>query len=439
MPKKILINLRESVSANLSHNLGLKIMAVLIAIFLWWTVVNIDDPIQSRKYYVEVSVTNPEVVTNEGNSFQVQEGSKTIQVTVKARRKVIEQISVNNISATADMRELQGASVPVRVSISGFEGQYESAQPYPQNIQVDVERTQEKTFPITPVASGNVRDGYVVAGLSVSPQSVDISGPESIVGKISKVVAKVDVTGLAADRKIPTTLVYYDAADNVIQQTHLSSQLDKTGVDVNVTVWETKVVDVVFDTSGIKAADGYLFNGIEYEPQTIKVAASSATLNTLEEIAIPAEALTREDMTESEKVVVDITEYLPVGVILADSDAASIAVEINLEQIGTKRFSIPVRSVKVTGLAENLQLDYGPEQSVAIVFSGRAEALETLTDGSFVASIDLTEYIDAGAFMVPVLISEQPDGCEYAGDAKISITLTLKEETNVEEENNTEM
>ena len=29
-------------------------MAVLFAVFLWWAVVNIDDPIQTKKYLVEV-------------------------------------------------------------------------------------------------------------------------------------------------------------------------------------------------------------------------------------------------------------------------------------------------------------------------------------------------------------------------------------------------
>ena len=60
MMKKILNNLREDIAASLSNNLGLKIIAVLFAIFLWWTVVNIDDPIQTRKYIVDVTVTNPQ-------------------------------------------------------------------------------------------------------------------------------------------------------------------------------------------------------------------------------------------------------------------------------------------------------------------------------------------------------------------------------------------
>ena len=429
MMKKILNNLREDITANLSNNLGLKIIAVLFAIFLWWTVVNIDDPIQTKKYVVDVTVTNPQIIEVEGKSFQVDENSKQVTVTVEARRKVIEEIKVTNIIATADMRERQDSSVPVRVSITGFEGAYVSAKAYPQNIQVNVEKTQEKEFPITAVVRGKVRDGYVVAETTVSPQTVEISGPESIVKKISKVVAQVDVSGLAASRDITTTLIYYDAADNEIKQTYLTSSCDATGVDVHVKVWKTKIVNITFDTSGVKAASGYLFNGIEYEPKTIEIAANSEMLNELTKFEIPAEALMRNNMKESEKVVLDISQYLPEGVILVDQNATSVAVEIMIEQIGTKNFSIPVRSIRVDGLKETFQLAFGPEQSVAIVFTGRSEHLSTLTDDGFVASIDLTEYVEPGEYLVPVVISEQPEGCTYSREAKVKVIISHADET----------
>ena len=156
MKERVLNNLRENVSVSISNNLGLKIMAVLLAVFLWWAVVNVDDPIQSKKFLVDVSVVNPEVIMQMGKSFQVEEDTKQVTITVEARRKVIEQLRFTNIVATADMREMQESTstVPIRISIPGFEGQYVSAKSYPQNIQVNVENTQDKIFPITAVAVG---------------------------------------------------------------------------------------------------------------------------------------------------------------------------------------------------------------------------------------------------------------------------------------------
>ena len=106
----------------LKNNLGLKIIAFVFAVFLWWTVVNIDDPINTKQFYVDVAVTNPEVITNAGKSYQILDDTKTITVTIKARRKVLDEIKSSYIMATADLREMQDSSVPIRVKVIGFEG-----------------------------------------------------------------------------------------------------------------------------------------------------------------------------------------------------------------------------------------------------------------------------------------------------------------------------
>ena len=410
----------------LKNNLGLKIIAFVFAVFLWWAVVNIDDPINTKQFYVDVSVTNPEVITNAGKSYQILDDTKTITVTIKARRKVLDEIRASYISATADLREMQDSSVPIRLKVSGYEGSYESITAYPQNIQVSVENTQKKTFPITMVATGSPRDGYVVGGMTASPQTVDISGPESAVSKISKVVARVDVSEISSDTTIETELIYYDAADNRIDKTLLSSNCDKNGVSVSVDIWPTKKVQMAFDTSDIKTASGYVFTGIEVEPQTIRVAGTVEQLSTLTQLEIQAEELKKRDMSANEEVIIDITTYLPEGIILADSNESNVVVRILVEKAGTKTVLLPVGSIQIENAPSKFNLEKGPEQEVELQFSGSEEALEGLSSENIIASVDLTEYKKAGNHTVTVQVTELPKGCTYIGNATIQIVLTKK-------------
>lgn len=410
----------------LKNNLGLKIIAAVFAILLWWIVVNIDDPIDTKQYSVDVSVTNPEVVTNAGKSYQILDDTNSITVSVRARRKVLGEIKSRYIVATADLREMQDSSVPIRVKIVGFEGSYESATAYPQNIQVSVENTQKKTFPITTVASGTPRDGYVVGSMTASPQTVDISGPESAVSKISKVVAKVDVSELSTDTSIETELIYYDAADNRIDKSLLSSNCDKNGVTVSVDIWHTKKVNVQFDTSQIKPAEGYVFTGIEVEPQTIRVAGTTEQLNALAQLDIKAEELNKTDVSANEEVIIDITKHLPEGIIMADSDESSVVVRILVEKVGTKSILLPVGSIQIENASSKFNLEKGPEQEVELQFSGTKEALESLTSENITAKVDLAEFNTQGTYTVLVQITELPQGCTYIGGATIQIILKKK-------------
>lgn len=410
----------------LKNNLGLKIIAFVFAVFLWWTVVNIDDPINTKQFYVDVAVTNPEVITNAGKSYQILDDTKTITVTIKARRKVLDEIKSSYIMATADLREMQDSSVPIRIKVIGFEGSYESVTAYPQNIQVSVENTMKKTFPITTVSNGTPRDGYVVGSMTASPKTVDISGPESAVSKISKVVARVDVSEISSDTTVETELVYYDAAENRIDKTLLSSNCDKNGVSVSVDIWNTKKVQLQFDTSDIKPASGYAFTGIEVEPQMIRVAGTTELLNALTQLEIRAEELKKRDVSANEEVIVDITKHLPEGIIMADSDESSVVVRILVEKAGTKSILLPVGSVQIENAPSKLNLEKGPEQEVELQFSGSKEALENLSSEKITASVDLSQYTSAGTHTVKVQITELPEGCTYIGEATINIILTKK-------------
>ncbi|MBQ4558845.1 MAG: hypothetical protein IJA54_00790 [Tyzzerella sp.] len=410
----------------LKNNLGLKIMAFAFAIFLWWAVVNIDDPVHTKQYYVDVSVTNPEVITNAGKSYQIIDDTKTITVTIKARRKVLDEIKSSFILATADLREMQDSSVPIRLKVLGYEGSYESVTAYPQNIQVRVENTLKKTFPITTVATGSPRDGYVVGNMISSPQTVDVSGPESVISKISKVVARVDVSEISADTTIETELIYYDAADNRIDKSLLSSNCDKNGVSVNVDIWHTKNVQMSFNTSDIKPAKGYVFTGIEVEPQTIRVAGTVEQLGALTQLEIDAEELKKKDVIANEEIIIDITKHLPEGIIMADSNESNVVVRILVEKAGTKTIMLPVGSIQIENAPSKYNLEKGPEQEVELQFSGSKEALENLSSEKIVASVNLAEYKQTGTYTVAVQITELPEGCAYIGNATIQIILKRK-------------
>lgn len=410
----------------LKNNLGLKVIAVVFAILLWWVVVNVDDPIDTKQYNVNVSVINAEVVTNAGKSFQILDNTNSVAVTVKGRRKVLGAIKASHIVATADLREMQDSSVPIRIKIAGYEGQYEVATAYPQNIQVSVENTMKKTFPITAVSTGSPRDGYVVGDMAVSPQSVDISGPESMVKKISKVVAKIDVSEISQDTTIETELLYYDAAENRIDKSLLSSNCDKNGVTVKVDIWNTKKVKLNFDTSGIATVSGYVFTEIEVEPQVIRVAGTSEQLSAITELEIKADELKKNKLDSNEEVIIDITKYLPDGIILADSDGNNVVVRIIVEKAGTKSILLPVGAIQIESVSEKFVLEKGPEQEVELQFSGSKEALEKLTSDNIIATINLKKITEAGTYDIPVEVTELPEECSYIGSASIQITLKKK-------------
>ena len=406
------------------NNLGLKIVSLLFAVMLWWTVMNIDDPIDTKSFRTEVQILHPEVITDNGYSYRIEDEMTTVEVKVKARSKVLSKIRSSNIVATADLREMQDTTVPIRVSINGFENMYEEATAIPRNIQVETEKTETKSFPITPSYTGTVNDGCVLGRVTVQPQSIEVSGPLSVLGRIAKVAAKVNISGMYDDANLDAEIIYYDSANNILDRSLLSSNRDESGVQVHVEIWKTKEVEVKFDTSAIVPGDGYFFEKIEVEPDTVLIAGDEDDLDNINTIEVPKEVLERQGITESEEIVVDISEYLPKDTKLANTEAANVVVTIFLEKAGTKTIPAPVRSVRIDNLAEGMNLEFGPDQSINLVFEGSSAALGELTYDKVLAVLDLTEYTEEGTFQVPVDVVECPQDCSYIGHDTIEIILT---------------
>ena len=409
------------------NNLGLKIISVLFAVILWWSVMNVDDPVDTKTFHTEVQILHPEVITDNGYSYRIADEMKTIEVKVKARSKVLSQIRVTNIVATADLREMQDTTVPIRVSVSGFENMYEEASAIPRNIQIETEKTETKSFPLTPSYIGTVSEGYVLGKATVQPQSIEVSGPQSVLGRIAKVAAKVNVAGMYEDGELKAEVIYYDSAENILDSSLLSSNRDGSGVNVKVEVWKTKEVSVNFDTSAIVPGEGYYFDKVEVEPSKVLIAGKSSVIQSMTAIEIPKEALAREGITEREEIVVDLREYLPEHTKFVTEEAANVVVSIILDKAGTKSIQAPVRSMRIDNLSQDLNIEFGPDQAVDLMFEGASDALAQLTYDKVLAMLDLSSYTEAGTYQVPVKIVEHPQDCVYVGEVHVQVILTEKE------------
>lgn len=411
----------------LKNNIGLKLLAVLFAVLLWLVVVNIDDPVISKTFSgIPVTVEHSEILTEQQKTYQIVDGTQNVNVTVFAKRRTLSKIKAEDLVVTGDIREMYlDSQIPLTVTINGYEGSYENAVTNPRNLQIQIEENISKTSYITPMATGQVRDGYVLGDLQTDPETVTINGPESLVSKISKVVTEVDVSGLAQDTVISSELVLYDGDNNVIDQSRLANNLGNFGVNVAVTLYKTRTIPIHVDASEVEVREGYHIASVKLAPEQIEVAGPDEVLNEVESINIPAEELSREIIESRTELAVDLTEYLPQNIQLADSMANSVIITIALERDGTRNYELPIGSITVKNLDDSLRMSYGTTDNLEVHVKGEKEALDALSIER-IASINLKDYKKAGSYTVPVQI-ELPEGCTQEGEVEVSIILEEKE------------
>ena len=418
----------------LTENLGLKIIALVFAAFLWLIVVNMDTPIVNDTYGdIPVTILNDDIITSAGDVYQVV-GEQTVSVSVKANREVQDKISREDIVATADIREMDTSTglVPVKVQIPDYAGDYESAEANPRNLQIQREKSGKKVLSLTVSTDGTTpQEGYISGDMTVDPDKITITGAESVLDQIDRAVAKINIEGISEDTTVTAELGLYDVNGNPVNQSQLETNLGDRGIRVSVEVLKEKTVGLVFDVSGTPA-EGYRCTGCTSEPESIRICGKERDVDKVDEIDIPASVLSVSGASAPVEKTVDITPYLPDGVSLVDENAASVAVTAMVEREGTRMIQFLVSSIRINDLAEDLQVNYQPDAEIELKFTGEEDRLEIL-DITNAVSVDLAQYTSPGTYNVPVDV-DLPEGITLEQQVTVQLTLQKKTEESAGED-----
>lgn len=411
---------------NLTTNLGLKVIAFIFAALLWLIVVNLDNPVVSKTFReIPVTIVNDDIITSAGDVYQVV-GEQSVSVVVYATRDISQELDAEDIVATADVTEMDTATglIPIEISIPDYSGDYESAEAVPRNLTIQREKSGKKVLSLSVKAENDPADGYILGNMTVEPEQVTLTGAESVLAQIARAEARVNVEGMTADQKAKAELRLYDADGNVLNPPQIENDLGEEGITVSVEVLKLKSVPIVLDVTGTPA-EGYKYTGGTSTPENLQVCGKSADLEGFDEIEISGSVLDVSGASDTIEKNIDISEYLPEGVRLAEQDLGTVKVTLKVEQEGTRSIDFLVSSLRINNLSEKLQVNYETGAEIVIRVSGDEARLNTL-DITNAVYVDLGGYTTPGTYDIPVKV-DLPDGVTL--EEQVSVSLTLEEKT----------
>ncbi|MBR4718818.1 MAG: hypothetical protein IKP31_01105 [Lachnospiraceae bacterium] len=374
----------------LTNNLGLKLISVALSIILWLVVVSIDDPVISRTFAgIEVEVLNADSITSQGKVYEILDGSNMISVTVTAKRSVLEKISRDYIKATADLKEMTILnSATIDAKVTRYSDLVSSVTPLTKNLKVAIEDLEKRQLSINVETIGTPAKGYVVGSNSPSVNITSVSGPASIVSKLSRAVATVDVSGATSDRRASSKVVLYDGNGDVVNSPMLT--MGVTDIIVDVDILETKEISLTAAISGVPE-EGYAATGmVSVQPETILVAGSGSTYNSLESITIPADDVSVNGASEDVILHLDINDYLPGGIRLAEDDFdGTVTVTAYIGKLENALIDVPSANITIDNIPEDFSaslIDIGGTRRIEV--QGLNENLSVLDPSSITGNID---------------------------------------------------
>ena len=162
----------------LTENLGMKISAVLLSVFLWFFVtsrgqseITLDVPLEFKDIPPAMGIVNTSV--------------KTVSVTVRGHERPMKNLKVSDVRVYVDLgKATKGVDVfyltkdniklPYALSVLNIT---------PSTVKIKLDETASKTVSVKPVLTGEPRNGFFVSAVKVEPKSVVINGLKSDIRK----------------------------------------------------------------------------------------------------------------------------------------------------------------------------------------------------------------------------------------------------------------
>lgn len=418
--KKMLTKLKMS----LTNNIGLKFLAVLIALVLWLAIVNVNDPEKTITVSnIPISVTNESAITSRDMVYNVK-SEQYLNITVSGKRSIVSNLSAEDFRATASLKELSKVnSIPVDVTTknASLGRKITIVKQSAQTILVDVENVEEKDFTDLVVEyTGKVADGYVAGLSSMSTDEVTVKAPTSIIDKIKKVAVRCSLDGTNTNISKKCPVILYDKNNKEIKSDEIELSDKKIRVNVNVLRAKQVPISTINKDELGKPADGYVVDDVILSSDSITVYGSEESLDSIESLDIQDDidvSDAKGDVTQN----IDVTGKLPKG--LSVSGESTITVKVVIKKLITRTFEYDASEVSLNDLSSDLDVQLVTKK-VKVTLQGEEEVISQLTKDDMAISADLGK-VKEGTTTVHVDVAV-PDNTTLMNNVTIKIKAKAK-------------
>ncbi len=188
-----------------TRNRGPKLLAFFLALLIWLIL------IPEEKTYSDRTLTVPLETRNVPPDMElVEKPTATIEVTVRARNRLLNELTASGISARLDLGRatvyqdiypLNGSmiTVPLGAEVVGIS---------PTMVRLKLEKTKQMDLEIVPMIVGKVGEGLRITRIEVTPPRVPVKGPESKIRTRDKVsTSPVDVSNLTQSTTVEADII----------------------------------------------------------------------------------------------------------------------------------------------------------------------------------------------------------------------------------------
>ncbi len=384
-------------------------LSLALAMLLWGWVTQLQDPYRDKIFY-----NVPILASNLADNLQVTTTLPAATVTLSGAASDLKEIPGVTVSLDASNITKPGEyRVPVHVKDVGG---ISSRNVDPKEVQIQVDETQSKVFPLdVDTSTLTTSDSRRISSVKPNVSQVTATGPSSAVERIAKVILPVAVDQQTSTFTADFTPAAVDANGQQIPEVTLLPATITAEVSIET---RGKQVSVVPQVVGVPA-EGYSVQQRAAFPDTIIVDGPPAELDKL--LFVDTEPVDVSGAAQSTSKRVAITN-LPTGLTIVSPVGGIVEVRVAIEDTTSQATVFSALPIQSLGLNGSLTAEITPNQLDVSVHAPRS-LLQSLEAQDVKVIADLTG-LGPGTYTVePKVIV--PRGVTWLGNKPERVTVKI--------------
>ncbi len=362
-------------------------LSFVLAFALWAWVTNENDPEQTyRASQVPVSAVGIP------DNLELVGTVPAVDVTLQGPRSVIQTIDAASLTAEIDLEGVDGpGSYEREVHVNVPDG-IRKVTSEPESITVELDTVVSETFALEVLAPADVPRNLAVTSTIVEPNEVVVTGVQSNVDRVARVLAAVDLGDENGSFSQLVEPFAVDANNERVEPVEIEPGRVRVRVELVVT---GKEVPVFVQCECDSAAEGFVVLGQpQANPANVIIDGPQELLDQVPFIyTMPINTLGYDRTTIIDNVPLDV-ESLPDGVTV---DPSVVDVSVRVEQTTTSR-TLENVPVEVLGAAENTRVVVNPA-TLSIEVVGPLDQIDQLEERDVSIVVDVAG-LEIGAHQV---------------------------------------
>ncbi len=376
------------------------VISCIASVILWMYVASYENTTQTVTLTgLEVKYIGGEDTLQDRNLLVTDKDVQDVTLTLMVKRSLVSQLTKDTVHVSVDLRDIRNSGEYQKVYTISYDNVDEDdvlvTRREPEYMVIKIDRLDvNPEVVVRGVFDGTVAEGYMREPIIYSPETIEVSGPESVISQIAYAKVVIDRVDLTRTVSGVVEFVLVDSDGKVIESSDITTSVN----EIQYTIPIVKVKDVAL-TVNLLEGGGATENDavVRIEPATISISGDAELLSGINQLQLGTIDLASFAQSTTETFAI----VLPNGVNNLSGEREA-TVNISIKGLATKRV------ITTNIIFINVSEGYKPRsvtQYKEVLIRGPKEIVDLIDKDNIRIIGDLTDIGNAvGRYSVPTTV-----------------------------------